>query len=275
MERTVSHQQKQPADSSAPDNLKGLSYSLTLLPATLLLPLPTAATASQTLSRLRNAAATHLSGFSAIAAASYGLAFLLSPRSLRHPYLLYAAILGGTSGLAGRWGSDHLRGWWYVGSSPEDVWPPVGPSSLSSRSSTGGSSAGSPVRIHPGARSRTAEIAAGSRSMMEASYEVLPAGGVVGQHGDSLSESHGSATSEDETEAARRDMAASAATEVPAASVHPSAAASSLNGEGVSEDVRAYVRARAVQTAVAGLAFLMAVVGIWGDGVADVLVVEI
>lgn len=110
---------------------------------------------------------------------------------------------------------------------------------------------------------------------MEASYEVLPAGGVVGQHGDSLSESHGSATSEDETEAARRDMAASAATEVPAASVHPSAAASSLNGEGVSEDVRAYVRARAVQTAVAGLAFLMAVVGIWGDGVADVLVVEI
>jgi autophagy-related protein 33 len=53
-----------------------------------------------------------------------------------------------------------------------------------------------------------------------------------------------------------------------------------INGEEVRTEVEGFLKKQAVQTVVSGLGFLMAVVGIWGDGVTqvfqnDVLVVEI
>jgi autophagy-related protein 33 len=71
---------------------------------------------------------------------------------------------------------------------------------------------------------------------MEASYEVL---------GDVHSEGTGSASGEDVEE-------------------------EQLNGEEVHGEVEAFLKTTIVQTAISSVAFLMAVIGIWGDGVAPV-----
>jgi autophagy-related protein 33 len=78
---------------------------------------------------------------------------------------------------------------------------------------------------------------------MEASYEVLGSGT------DGHSEGTGSASGEEiETEEGPQQM----------------------NGEEVRVKVEEFLKKQMVQTAVAGLGFLMAVVGIWGDGAAQV-----
>lgn len=43
-----------------------------------------------------------------------------------------------------------------------------------------------------------------------------------------------------------------------------------VNGEEIRSDVDLFVKNQLVQTALAGIGFAMAVVGIWGDGVFDV-----
>jgi autophagy-related protein 33 len=51
-----------------------------------------------------------------------------------------------------------------------------------------------------------------------------------------------------------------------------------INGEEVRSEVEFFVRNQLVQTTVAGVGLVMAVLGIWGDGahqVADTLVIEL
>lgn len=43
-----------------------------------------------------------------------------------------------------------------------------------------------------------------------------------------------------------------------------------VNGEEVRKEVKGFLKRQTVQTFVSGLGFLIAVVGIWGDGVAQV-----
>ncbi|KAF2736263.1 hypothetical protein EJ04DRAFT_542624 [Polyplosphaeria fusca] len=78
--------------------LTGLSTTLSALTLPALLTLPTAPTAHTTLSHLRartTTLSTYLRGITSFAVFS---AYLLSPRRLRHPYLLYTSILAFASG---------------------------------------------------------------------------------------------------------------------------------------------------------------------------------
>jgi autophagy-related protein 33 len=86
---------------------------------------------------------------------------------------------------------------------------------------------------------------------MEASYEVLGSGS------DAHSEGTGSASGED-----------------------LEAEDEQVNGEEVRTEVENFLKKQMIQTAVSGLSFLLAIVGIWGDGVtqvfqSDVFVVEV
>jgi autophagy-related protein 33 len=83
---------------------------------------------------------------------------------------------------------------------------------------------------------------AAARARMEASYEVL---GGVGS--DATSE--GSTGEEMEAEADE---------------------AGDVNGEEVRAQVEAFLKKQIVRSALAGLGFLLSVVGIWGDGVSPV-----
>lgn len=47
-----------------------------------------------------------------------------------------------------------------------------------------------------------------------------------------------------------------------------------FNGEEVRSEVESFVRNKLIQTAVSGIGFLMAVIGIWGDGVSETYVFE-
>lgn len=48
-----------------------------------------------------------------------------------------------------------------------------------------------------------------------------------------------------------------------------------INGEEVRGEVEAFLKNQLVQTAISGIAFAMAVIGIWGDGVSDTYIVGI
>lgn len=48
-----------------------------------------------------------------------------------------------------------------------------------------------------------------------------------------------------------------------------------INGEEVRAEVESFLKNQLVQTAISGIAFAMAVIGIWGDGVADTYLVGI
>lgn len=129
---------------------------------------------------------------SSLAAAPFLLSFALSPRSARHPYLLYTSLLAVLSATAPS----------LLSQPPAPV--PAGPG---------------PVVKKPS-----------SRAMMEASYDAL---------GDVHSE--GELASEEELE--------------------------DVNGEEVRASVEGAAKAYVVRTGIAALGFIMAVVGIWGDGV--------
>ena len=47
-----------------------------------------------------------------------------------------------------------------------------------------------------------------------------------------------------------------------------------VNGEEVRQQMEGFKLSQIVRTAVAGLGFALSVVGIWGDGAADVVIVE-
>lgn len=73
--------------------MQGASYTLTTITAPALLTLPSAATASKALTALTTTASTHLTTLSALSSSAFALAFALSPRASRHPYLLYTSLL--------------------------------------------------------------------------------------------------------------------------------------------------------------------------------------
>jgi autophagy-related protein 33 len=86
------------------------------------------------------------------------------------------------------------------------------------------------------------EKRAAARARMEASYEVLGSGG-----SDAHSESNGE---EVEVEAEAEEV--------------------DVNGEEVRADVEVFLKKQIVRSALAGMGFLLSVVGIWGDGVSPV-----
>ncbi|KAI9667003.1 MAG: hypothetical protein M1829_005610 [Trizodia sp. TS-e1964] len=73
--------------------LTGVSYSLSELTAPSLLLLPSATTGFQILSHLEEFSIITFRALSSISAASFLLAYTLSPRQGRHPYLIWATLL--------------------------------------------------------------------------------------------------------------------------------------------------------------------------------------
>jgi len=47
-----------------------------------------------------------------------------------------------------------------------------------------------------------------------------------------------------------------------------------VNGEEVREQMEGFMTGQVIRTVVAGLGFAMSVIGIWGDGAADVVIIE-
>jgi autophagy-related protein 33 len=47
-----------------------------------------------------------------------------------------------------------------------------------------------------------------------------------------------------------------------------------VNGEEVRQQMEGFMLSQVVRTAVAGIGFMMSVVGIWGDGAAEVVIIE-
>ncbi|KAH9902211.1 hypothetical protein F4778DRAFT_114499 [Xylariomycetidae sp. FL2044] len=183
--------------------LTGTSYTLSTLTVPSLLQLPSASTAAKAFRSLASTASTHLTALTGVSTSAFLLAFALSPRGFRHPYLLYTSLF-------------------CLGTRLTDY---VTPSIF-----------GAPTSASSAAAQRRAALAQARREKqaarrMEASYEVL---------GDSHSEEGtGSASGEELDE--------------------------DFNGEEVRSEVEVFVRNQLVQTAVAGVGFMMAVVGIWGD----------
>lgn len=165
---------------------------------------------------------------STLSGSAFALAFFLSPRYFRHPYLLYTSLLVFGSRLAV---SDLVAPYLSLG-------PPASSASSSSAAATR-------RREQQQKRERAA---AAARARMEASYEVLGS--------DAHSEGAGSASGED-LDTIEED---------------------NVNGEEVRAKVEAFLKKQMVQSTVAGLGFLMAVVGIWGDGAApaaQAIVIEV
>jgi autophagy-related protein 33 len=194
--------------------IQGVSYSLSTLTIPTLLTLPSAAAAAKAFKSLNVTAKTQLQVLTGVSSAAFLLAFILSPRSCRHPYLLYTSLLVATSGFA------------------DKIAPYV--TKPSSASSPQVSSAGAQARQQQARIDRQAAAASrAARARMEASYEVL---------GDAHSEGTGSASGEEVEEEAV------------------------LNGEEVKGEVDSFLKTSLVQTGLAAVGFLMAIVGIWGDG---------
>lgn len=195
-----------PADHAP---IQGLSYTLSTLTVPTLLTLPSASTAAKAFRSLTTTATTHLRTLAGISSTAFFLAFALSPRSARHPYLLYTSVLVAISRLSV---SDFVAPYLFA--------HPHTPAQRQSPSAT--------ARKDRSATRR-----------MEASYDVI---GGSDAHSDSASDR----SIEDD----------------------PAAADNNVNGEEVRGEVEVFLKKQVVSTATAGLGFLMAVVGIWGDGVA-------
>ncbi|CAI4216808.1 unnamed protein product [Parascedosporium putredinis] len=147
--------------------LTGVSYTLSALAAPALLTLPSASAASQTLTSLAASAATHLTALSAVSSSALALAFVFSPRSARHPYLLYTSLLAAASSLAPRFAPILLGS------------PPHRPASTTPAPAS--SAAASPVRRRQQPRP------------MEASYDVLgdlQSDGTASASGEEVEDDH-------------------------------------------------------------------------------------
>lgn len=155
-----------------------------------MLALPSAITAHHTFLRLQSLGLTHLRLLSAVSTGSLLVAYMLSPRYGRHPYLLWTALTVALSAGTDLWLSRDAR------------------------------------RLLVKERRRAAAAATGSSN-----------GG-------------GSSAGNEQTPAA----AAATGDSSPA------------NGEEVKIGMERFQVAQAVRAGIAGLGFLMSVVGIWGDG---------
>lgn len=194
-------------------SIQGLSYTLSTLTVPTLLTLPSANTAAKAFRSLTTTARTHLRTLAGISSTAFFLAFVLSPRSARHPYLLYTSALVAISRLSV---SDLVAPYLFA--------HPHQPASSSSHRQSSSSSA---------RKDRSAA------RRMEASYDVIG------------SDAHSEATLDSASDRSIED---------------DGAAAADVNGEEVRGEVEAFLKKQVVSAATAGLGFLMAVVGIWGDG---------
>ncbi|KAL2200249.1 hypothetical protein P885DRAFT_28023 [Corynascus similis CBS 632.67] len=201
--------------------LTGLSYTLSSLTIPALLTLPSAGSAARAFDVLTATAACHLSSLAAVSSSAFALAYCLSPRPLRHPYLLYASTLVLGSHLAA---SDFLAPYLLAALGP------VRPASTTANTAAARQE-----------KQKEKERRAAARARMEASYEVLGAGG-------SDAHSEGSTGEELEGDEATADV----------------------NGEEVRAEVEVFLKKQVVRSALAGLGFLLSVVGIWGDGAGQV-----
>ncbi|KAK4121579.1 hypothetical protein N657DRAFT_577549 [Parathielavia appendiculata] len=204
--------------------LTGVSYALSSLTIPALLTLPSASTAARAFDALTTTAARHLRSLAAVSSSAFALAYVLSPRPLRHPYLLYASALVLGSHFAA---SDLLAPYLLA----------LGPARPSPAAATTATTSKDKQKEKEGR-------AAAARARMEASYEVLGTG--IG----SDAHSEGSATGEE---------------------MEGSEEAADVNGEEVRAEVEAFLKKQIVRSALAGLGFLLSVVGIWGDGVPPVI----
>ena len=132
--------------------LTGLSYTLSTLTIPALLTLPNADTAARAFDELATTAKRQLGTLSTVSACSLSLAYLLSPRWSRHPYLIYTTILVVGARLLV---SDLVAPYIALG-------PPSSPSSEHSA-----------VAARRAAAQQKKERARAARARMEASYEVL------------------------------------------------------------------------------------------------------
>ncbi|RFU25651.1 hypothetical protein B7463_g10679, partial [Scytalidium lignicola] len=180
--------------------LTGLSYTLSTLTVPTLLTLPSASSASRAFSNLASVSLSQARVLAGISSTSFVLAYLLSPRSQKHPYLLWSALF-----VAGSSFTDYV----FPGKSITEPKPST-------------------------SRSRDVK---GKGRQMDASYEVV---------GDSHSEGTVSGEEMDED----------------------------VNGEEVREALKGFITSQVARTAVAGIGFAMSIIGIWGDGASDVVVIK-
>jgi len=185
--------------------MTGASYTLSAFTLPSLLELPSASTAASAFRSLVNYSTTQLNVLTTLSGSAFFLAFTLSPRGFKHPYLLYTSLL-------------------CFGARLTDF---VAPSIF------GAPSSDASQRRAALAQARKEKQAA---KKMEASYEVL---------GDSHSDEGTASNSGEDLE-------------------------EEINGEEVRSEVEFFVKNQILQTAVAGIGFMMAIVGIWGDGVQSV-----
>ncbi|CRK42478.1 hypothetical protein BN1708_008764 [Verticillium longisporum] len=189
--------------------LTGLSYSLSAVTVPSILALPSASDAVRAFENLASSSTFQLRALTGISTASFLLAFFLSPRAFRHPYLVYASAFALTSSLAEQ---------------------------IASRSLAADPSSHEAAHANLAARrERRAARNAARTARMEASYEVV---------GDSHSDGTGSVSGAEDLDAEEE----------------------ALNGEQVRGEVEAFGKTQLVQAGVASVGFLMAVVGIWGEG---------
>lgn len=183
--------------------LQGLSYTLSTLTLPTLLTLPSATSASRAFTNLTAVSLTHLRTLAGISSSSFLLAYLLSPRGQKHPYLLWTTAFVASSGLI-----DFI--------------------------------------LRPATKTITDARAAekqgdgkGKGRQMDSSYEVL------GHDSNSDATLSGEELEED------------------------------ANGEGVREQMEGFMTNQIARTFIAGVGFAMSVIGIWGDGAAEVVVIEV
>ncbi|KAE8444980.1 hypothetical protein EG329_013986 [Mollisiaceae sp. DMI_Dod_QoI] len=179
--------------------LTGLSYTLSSLTVPTILTFPSATSASKAFSNLTTLSLTHLRTLAGVSSASFFIAYILSPRSQKHPYLLWTSLFVAASGVT-------------------DLVMPV---------------TKKPVK---GARAPR-QKQKGKTRQMDASYEVLGA-------------------SDRESEASGEDMD------------------EDVNGEELKEELEDFLLIQVIRTCIAGAGFAMSVIGIWGDGAADMVIIE-
>ncbi|KAH7364283.1 hypothetical protein BKA65DRAFT_388833 [Rhexocercosporidium sp. MPI-PUGE-AT-0058] len=183
--------------------LTGLSYSLTTLTLPTLLTLPSATSASKAFSNLNTSSLLHLRALAGVSSTSFLLAYLLSPRSQKHPYLLWTTLFIVSSGF-----TEYL------------IQPYIGKTSTSTRT------------VKPKSKKDKGR-------QMDSSYEVL---------GASDRDSEGTVSGEELDE--------------------------DVNGEEIRQQVESYMKVNIAKTVVAGIGFAMSTIGIWGDGAADLVIIE-
>jgi len=183
--------------------LTGLSYTLSTLTLPTLLTLPTASSASRAFTNLTSVSLAHHKTLAAISSSSFLLAYILSPRGQRHPYLLWTTIFVASSGLM------------------DVILRPFASKSVTAPRTT-----------------RKAADRKGKGRQMDASYEVL------GHDSNSEGTMSGEEMDED------------------------------VNGEEVREQMEGFMTSQIARTVVAGVGFAMSIIGIWGDGAAEVVVIE-